>query len=403
MTEASDLAGRGLPGDLAARVKAYEDELVAFRRDLHAHPELSWAEVRTTRVLRERLMAAGLSPQVLPGGTGLTCDIGSGPRAVALRADLDALPILDGKSAPYASTVPGVCHACGHDVHATTVLGAGLVLADLAREGVLDGRVRLVFQPAEESARSGARAVIEAGSIADVERIFALHCDPRADIGQVGLRTGPITGSADQLHVRLTGAGGHTARPHLTGDLVFALAKMITELPAALSRRVDPRASLSVVWGRVTAGRVANAIPQSGEAEGTVRCLDTAAWSGAPELVEGLVQAIVAPYEVQADVTYTRNVPPVDNERASVDILAAAVRATEGDEAVVGTEQSLGGEDFAWYLADVPGALARLGVSDPAVPERSRLDLHQGHFDVDERAIPVGVRVLVAAAILSFW
>ncbi len=390
------------PSDLAARVKVHHDELVAIRRDLHAHPELSWGEVRTTRVLRERLVAAGLAPRVLDGGTGLVCDIGAGDRVVGLRADLDALPIVDLKDVPYASTVPGVCHACGHDVHTTAVLGAGLVLAQLAEEGALPGRVRLIFQPAEESARSGALAILEAGETSDLERIFALHCAPREEVGKVGLRVGPITGSADQLLVRLSGPGGHTARPHLTADVVYALGKVVTELPAALSRRVDPRAALSVVWGRVAAGRAANAIPTSGEVEGTVRCLDAAAWHDAPQLVERLVREIVAPYGVEAEVGYTRNVPPVENEAESVDLLARAVRETEGEGALVGTEQSLGGEDFAWYLGSVPGALARLGTARPEVPLEDRMDLHQGRFDVDERAISVGARVLVAATCGAF-
>jgi amidohydrolase len=352
-------------------------------------------------VLRERLVAAGLEPEVLPGGTGLVCDVGEGPRTVALRADIDALPVVDGKDVPYASTVPGVSHACGHDVHTTVVLGAALVLADLARQGQLPGRVRLLFQPAEESARSGALAVIETGAVRDVERIFALHCDPRTTVGQVGLRSGPITASADQLHVRLTGRGGHTARPQLTEDVVHALGAVITGLPGALSRRVDPRASLSVVWGRVAAGRVANAMPEVGELEGTLRCLDPAAWLAAPELVEELVRALAAPYGVQVELTHTRNVPPVDNEATSVAILAAATEATEGPEAVTTTQQSLGGEDFAWYLAGgIPGALARLGVR--RAEETEVRDLHQGLFDADERAISIGVRVLVAAALLSF-
>ena len=392
---------RPLPADLAALVKGCADDLVAVRRDLHAHPELSWSEVRTTRVLHQRLVAAGLEPTVLPDGTGLVCDVGEGPRTVALRADIDALPVVDGKDVPYASTVPGVCHACGHDVHAAVVLGAGIVLADLAQRGQLPGRVRLIFQPAEESARSGARAVIEAGATRDVERIFALHCDPRTTVGQVGLRSGPITASADQIFVRLTGRGGHTARPHLTEDVVHALGAVIIGLPGALSRRVDPRASLSVVWGRVAAGRAANAIPEIGELEGTLRCLDPAAWQAAPELVEELVRALAAPYGVQVEVTHTRNVPPVDNEVSSVAILAAATEASEGPEALVTTAQSLGGEDFAWYLADgTPGALARLGVRKPGQTETC--DLHQGRFDADERAIPIGARVLVAAALLSF-
>jgi amidohydrolase len=395
-----------VPLDVRGRVKARYDDLVALRRDLHAHPELSWGEMRTTRVIRERLVAAGLQPQALPGGTGLLCDIGAGDRMVGLRADIDALPIVDQKDVPYASTVPGVCHACGHDVHTTAVLGAGLVLAELAAEGQLPGSVRLIFQPAEESARSGALAVIEAGGVVGLERIFALHCDPRTEVGMVGLRVGPITGSADQLLVRLSGPGGHTARPHLTADLVYALGKVVTELPAALSRRVDPRAALSVVWGRITSGRAANAIPAAGEVEGTVRCLDAAAWQDAPALVETLVAELVAPYGVSAEVIYTRNVPPVDNDPGSVAVLEAAVRETEGPGAVTTTEQSLGGEDFAWYLRTVPGALARLGVCPPDVPESTRMDLHQGRFDADERAIAVGARVLAGAAhaaLASVW
>lgn len=399
------MSARQLPVDdpvltsLAPLVKAYADELVALRRDIHSHPELSWQEERTTRLVAERLRVAGLEPKVLPAGTGLICDVGKGSRPVALRADMDALPLADRKDVSYASTVEGVCHACGHDVHTAAVLGAGLVLADLEREGRLPGRVRLIFQPAEESPRSGARAVIAAGGIADVHRIFALHCDPRTSVGQVGLRVGAITASADQIRVRLTGRGGHTARPHLTGDLVFALSKVVTELPAALSRRVDPRASLSVVWGRIEAGRAANAIPEVGEVAGTLRCLDRDAWEVAEELVEDLVHAIVAPYDVRAELTYERNVPPVENDAVSVDLLRAAVTATEGAESVTTTERSLGGEDFSWYLDHVPGALARLGVRPPQATVD--LDLHQGLFDIDERAIAVGARVLVATALLG--
>ena len=171
---------------LTPMVKSYADELVALRRDIHAHPELSWQEERTTGLVRDRLLAAGLQPRVLPTGTGLICDVGEGDRVVALRADIDALPLVDRKDVPYASTVPGVCHACGHDLHTAAVLGAGLVLADLAREGQLPGRVRLLFQPAEESPRSGARAIVDSGGVEGVERIFALHCDPERRWGRSG-------------------------------------------------------------------------------------------------------------------------------------------------------------------------------------------------------------------------
>ena len=233
---------------------------------------------------------------------------------VALRADMDALPMTDDKDVPYRSTVPDVCHACGHDVHTTVLLGAGLFLAEQAAAGPLPGRVRLIFQPAEEAA-GGALDVLAAGGIASVDRIFALHCDPRLDVGQLGVRAGPITAACDKIEVRVTGPGGHTARPHLTADLVYALGKILTELPAALSRRVDPRSSLSLVWGRVSAGSVANAIPDEGVAEGTVRCLDDEAWHSAPDLLKAPASTRwPAPTGCNAELNYQRYVPPTVNE-----------------------------------------------------------------------------------------
>jgi amidohydrolase len=375
--------------------------LIALRRDLHAHPELARGEVRTTAKVAHVLRSAGLEPQVLPGGVGLVCDIGSGEPVIGLRADLDALPLNDEKPAdvPYRSTVPGRCHACGHDVHTAVVVGAGLALAHLSRTRPLPGRVRLVFQPAEEAQPGGALDVIAAGGVDGVGRILCVHCDPRQDVGTVGLRTGPITGSSDHVRVSLGSAGGHTARPHLTGDLVYALAKIVTDVPSVLSRRVDPRAGLSVVWGRIVAGGAPNVIPQLGEVEGTVRSLDALVWEHAPEVVGEAVRAVAAPYGVDVAVEYTRGVPPVNNEAVSVGLLADASRAWFGDASVVEVEQSLGGEDFAWYLEKVPGALARLGVRTPGQPDGA--DLHQGGFDVDEDAIPVGVKVLAGAALLG--
>ena len=242
-----------LRADLCSFLSAHEAELIDFRRDMHAHPELGYHEHRATRRIALRLAAAGLRPMILPKGTGLIADIGDnsdGSPLVALRADLDALPLSDEKQVSYRLTVPNACHACGHDVHTTIVLGAGLFLAQQAAAGRLPGRVRLIFQPAEEVA-GGALDVMAAGGIASVDRIFGLHCDPRLDTGKVGVRSGPITAACDRITVRVTGPGGHTARPHLTADLVYALGKIVTELPAALSRRVDPRSSLSLVWGRV--------------------------------------------------------------------------------------------------------------------------------------------------------
>src|ERR1017187_971849 len=395
------MSGRDLAGDLEAFLVEHEAELIDFRRDLHAHPELGYHEHRTTRRVALRLAAGGMQPVVLPKGTGLLVDIGDdtpGAPLVALRADLDALPIRDEKNVPYRSTVPNVCHACGHDVHTSILLGAGLFLAAQAAAGTLPGRVRLIFQPAEEIG-GGARDVLAFGGIASVERIFSLHCDPRLDVGKVGLRTGPITAACDKIVVRLSGPGGHTARPHLTADLVYALGKVLTELPAALSRRVDPRSSLSLVWGRVSAGSGPNAIPDDGVAEGTVRCLDDEAWHGAPDLLKALLESVASAYGVVAQLEYERTVPPTVNDAASVAMLSAAAESLLSADAVAPTPQSLGGEDFAWYLESIPGALARLGTRAPG--SSSDFDIHQAAFDVDERAIGVGVRVMVGTALAA--
>ncbi|PZS05153.1 MAG: amidohydrolase [Pseudonocardiales bacterium] len=370
------------------------DDVIALRRDLHAHPELAFEEKRTTDVIVDRLLRAGLVPQVLPGGTGVICDIGAGGPIVALRADIDALPISDLKDVPYRSTVDDVCHGCGHDAHTAILLTAAAALAGAG----LPGTIRLIFQPAEESLPGGAVSVVAAGALDGVQRIFALHCDPRLDTGQIGARVGPITAACDQVEVVLSGPGGHTARPHLTVDLVYALGRLITELPDLLSRHVDPRAALSLVWGAVDAGRAVNAIPMSGRVRGTLRVFDRDAWTAAEPMVRTLVEQIAASSGARAETTYLRGVPPVVNDADSVELQRAAVVAALGPAALAETEQSMGGEDFAWYLDHVAGSLARLGVRRPG---QSMYDLHQGTFDVDEHAIGVGVRVLVHTALAA--
>ena len=376
------------------------EDLVAVRRDLHMHPELGREEQRTTALLGDRLAAAGLAPTVLAGGTGLVCDIGSGDGPlVGLRADIDALPLQDEKDVPYRSRTPGVCHACGHDVHTAVVLGAGLALADVLTTRDLPGRVRLLFQPAEELMPGGALEVLAEGGAEGLSSIFALHCDPSLEVGRVGCKAGPITAAADAVSVRLRGPGGHTSRPHNTVDLVHALATVATGLPDALGRLVDPRAGLCLVWGHVSAGVAANAIPREGHLRGTLRVLDKDAWDAAPQLVRRVVEGLVAPYGAVADVTYERGVPPVVNAAAATALLSGAATAALGKGSVVPTLQSLGGEDFAWYLDRVPGAMARLGVRPPG-RERPH-ELHQGSFDVDEDAIGIGVRVLVGTALAA--
>lgn len=369
---------------------------VELRRDLHAHPELSWQETRTTAVVAQRLGMAGIRVRLLPGG-GLVADLGAEHPAyrVALRSDLDALPVHERTGLDYASTAEGICHACGHDLHVATLVCAGLALRcheeQLAAAGL---GIRLVFQPAEEAMPGGALTAIEQGVLDGIDAIYAIHIDPSLDVGTVGLREGAITAAADSVTVSLSGRGGHTSRPHLTEDLTFALAKVVSEVPAALSRRTDPRAGLALVWGRIEAGRANNVIPSSGECGGTLRMLDAVAWEKIGPLLQEVVDSVVSPYAVTAKLDHVRGVPPVVNSPEGVAVFRAA--APHAGLLPVPTEQSLGGEDFSWYLQRINGAMARLGTRAPGGPT---YDLHQGDLIVDESALALGAKLLVGVAV----
>lgn len=383
---------RAETGALSEMVDAWlaehTDDLVKWRRHIHANPELSRAEFATTEFVSGWLVKAGLEPRVLPGGTGLICDLGpEGPR-IGLRADMDALPMQEFTGLSFSSTVPGVSHACGHDAHTTVLLGAALALAEI--EDRLPVGVRLVFQPAEEVMPGGAIDVVATGAMTGVERIFALHCDPRLEAGRVGVRGGAITSAADTVELVFDSPGGHTSRPHLTSDLVYAIGTVITGLPGLLSRRVDPRTSTVMVWGAVSAGKAPNAIPQTGMLTGTVRTGDHATWALLEPLVREITDGLLAPTGVRYQLNYKRGVPPVVNDPTSTLMFENAIGAL-GPGALADTPQSGGGEDFSWYLEEVPGAMARLGVWPG---EGDQLDLHQPTFDIDERALAVGVRVL---------
>ena len=368
---------------------AHCDDVIGWRRHIHAHPELGRQEFSTTQFVATLLSDGGLNPKVLPAGTGLTCDVGPDhlPK-IALRADMDALPVFDRTGAPYASVVPGIAHACGHDAHTAILAGTALALATVPD---LPIGVRLIFQPAEELMPGGAIDAIAAGVLTGVSRIFALHCDPRLDVGKVAVKVGPITSAADQIEITLQSPGGHTSRPHLTADLVYGIGTLITGLPGVLSRRIDPRNSTVMVWGAVNAGIAPNAIPQAGTLAGTIRTASHSTWLTMESLIRETVSSLLAPLGIEHSLQYRRGVPPVVNEEVSTRILTHAIEAI-GPDVLVDTRQSGGGEDFSWYLEEVPGAMARLGVWSGRGPQR---DLHQPTFDLDERALAIGVRVLL--------
>lgn len=387
-------AGRG-PDWLDRWLKEHSADVVAWRRDIHRRPEVARSEHRTTAFIGDTLRSVGLTPRVLPGGTGVVCDIGTGQRVVALRADIDALRITEATGLEYASIEPGVSHACGHDGHTAILLGAASALASAPE---LPGRIRLIFQPAEEVMPGGALEAIEAGVLDGVERIFALHCDPQLPVGRVGTRVGPVTSAADLVELRLTSPGGHSSRPHLTADLVHALGTVITGLPATLSRRVDPRSGTVLVWGAVHAGQAANAVPEDGVLSGVVRTSSHDVWRDLEPLISGSVQSLLAPTGVGHELDYRRGVPPVVCDHDSTAILRAGIETALGQDALAGAEQSSGGEDFGWYLEHVHGAYARLGVGSADGPHR---DLHSATFTLDERALPAGVRVMTHTALAA--
>ena len=376
-------------------VGAFLEELVQFRRTVHRHPELSFREHRSTDRIVQRLQEAGLHPVRLQP-TGCFVDIGQGPIAVALRADIDALPIQEDTGLEFASVNDEVMHACGHDIHQTVMLGVALTLADLNSSAPLAGTVRVIFQPAEEQLPGGALACIEQGALKGVPRAFALHCEPKVDVGQVGTRIGSITSATDTIKLSVHGRGGHTSRPHLTEDLIFAMSQIATNVPAVLSRQLDARAGVLVVWGQIEAGVAPNAIPANGYMAGTMRCLDAEAWYRAGDLLDEVVEQVAAPYGVEVEVEHVRGVPPVVNTEFETTLLENAARAELGEESVVLVEQSLGGEDFAWMLQQVPGSMMRLGTRTPG---GVTYDLHRADYIADERAIECGIRVMAATAL----
>ncbi|HKX75408.1 MAG TPA: amidohydrolase [Acidimicrobiia bacterium] len=363
--------------------------VVELRRGFHRHPELAHQEYRTTEVVAGVLREAGLSPRTRTPHTGLTVEVGSGERIIGFRADLDALPIQEPDGLPFRSELPGVMHACGHDLHAALAVGLALLVDRLP---ALPGRVRFIFQPAEETFPGGALEMVREGAADGLEAVVAFHVDPALEPGRLGLRSGAITGSADRFYITLEGPGGHTARPHRTVDLIYVAGQVITQLPALLDRLTDARSPMTLVFGKALAGTAENVIPTTAELSGTCRTLDHALWEELPALLDRLVHDIVAPSGAKVLVHYQRGIPPVVNDERVTARCRQAIASALGLEAVTVAPTSMGAEDFARFTEAVPGCLMRLGVKPPG-PE---VDLHAASFVADESALETGLRAGLA-------
>lgn len=387
--------------ELDALAEGYFDLMREVRRHLHAHPEPSGEEHRTSLYIRERLLTGGYDARLGPDGRGVLAELPGrepGPR-VALRADIDALRIQDAKTAPYRSREPEVMHACGHDGHSAAVLGAMLTLAEAERRGRLPwpARWRGIFQPAEETSE-GARDMIDCGALEGVSAALSLHMDPSRKVGRIGYRWGTFTAACDALCIRIDGRGGHAARPHESLDPIAAAAQLINSLYLFIPRATDSHEPVVVTIGQLLAGENSNVIPEHATLRGTLRTLTAASRERTKEHIRRIAAALAAASGTRITVEFEPGPRSVDNDRPLTELIREAAAGVVGRENLeIIPRPSMGGEDFAFYLDHVPGAMFRLGC---APPEGAAPPLHSPLFDLEEEALLIGARVLARAVVL---
>ena len=378
------------------------DEVVAVRRHMHRNPEPSGQEFKTSLYLYQKLSQAGFDVRMGPEGRGIIVDVSLGDappgRLIALRADIDALRIQDQKDVGYRSQVPGVMHACGHDAHSAILTGAITAVREAYEVGALPWPVRLrgVFQPAEETS-VGAKEMIEAGALEGVEAIAALHVDPSRRVGTVGMRVGVLTANCMGMRIRVVGRGGHTARPHEASDPIAAAAQLINSLYLFIPRVVDSQDAVVLGIGQIQSGDNPNVIPERLELRGTLRTLDRRVHKESQQHIRRLAHGVAQTTDTQIDVQFERASASVCNDPQLMAVLNQAATEVLGAEGIQTIPRpSMGSEDFAFYLEQVPGAMVRLGT---ASARHGRSALHTPTFDIDEQALCNGARILGRTAV----
>ncbi len=373
---------------------AEKEALITLRRELHRHPELSWEERATHARLLKALATAGITQVETVADTGIVARIHgkrAGARTVALRGDIDALPITEETGLPFASTTPGVMHACGHDMHATWAVGAAMLLARAPAQG----EVRVVLQPAEEVGEGAAR-MLASGALDGVQAIFGCHVDWRFNVGEVVATPGPLAASTDTFEITFTGKGGHGARPQDAIDPIIGLSAFVMEAQTIVSRILDPAAPGVVTVGAVNAGNASNVIPDRARCAGTIRATTPSARALLCREVERIANAVAATHRLTASVRIVEGTPPLVNSTQGSAWAQQAVRATLGDAALKSLPTTnMGGEDFSYYLEKMEGCFMRIGTFTEG---RSAAGVHTSRFDPDEAAIFVGARVLAECA-----
>ncbi len=371
--------------------------IVDIRRRIHMYPELNYKEVKTAAVISEELTRLGIEHETGVGVTGIvgkiTSNSGKGP-VVALRADMDAIAIQEQTGLPFASKIPGVMHACGHDGHVAMLLGAAALLKDKLE----DGTVLLVFQPAEEGG-AGALKIIESGKLEGVDAIFGCHLDRHFKPGKLVLQKGPISAYTDKFEICISGKGGHAAQPHDAVDAIVVASMLVMSLQTIVSREANPAHPLIVSVGKIEGGAIHNAIAESASLLGTVRSTEPQVREKVLNGIKRISKAIGSLHDAKVDVKITNGYPPVTNTPEETLIAQEAARSLLGDSAVIDSDYvNMGGEDFSYYQEKIPGCFARVGAQKEGLES---IPAHSAFFDIDESALAVGAAYMARAALLT--